>query len=275
MEGGSKLPVLGVLGEALHDVLANLDGLARVAWPYYLLAAGLGLLGRLPFGGPAGWLTSFVVSGTAGIVVSLGVLACVVRWQRHLLLGQELRGIAPLDRHVARYGLWSVALALICAVPALLALALGLATGLVDRQEGSAAPLAIGLPGLALLLAGAGLALFLFVRLGLVLPAASIGDRRMGPRGSWAATRSQGLRLVAILVLLALGMGLVGAAAGLLDAAFSLVLGSEPGGNLGAATTTLVLETVVDLVTAVVGASVTAAIYRRLVRTSPDAGASI
>jgi hypothetical protein len=274
MEGGSKLPVLGVLGEALHDVLGNLAGLARVAWPYYLLAAGLGLLGGLPFEGPAGWVTS-LVGGTAGIVVSLGVLACVVRWQRHMLLGEALRGIAPLDRHVLRYVVWSLALALICAVPPLVALALGLATGIIDRTEGADTPFAIGVPGLTLLLAGAGVALLLFVRLGLVLPAASVGDRSMGLRGSWAVTRGQGLRLLAVLVLLTLGMGLLGAAAGLLDAALSVALRSEPAGGSDATAATLVIETVVDLVTAVIGASVGAVVYGRLVRSDPDDGASV
>jgi hypothetical protein len=37
--------VLGLLGFALRDVLGNLDGLARIAWPYYTLAAACAVLG--------------------------------------------------------------------------------------------------------------------------------------------------------------------------------------------------------------------------------------
>src|SRR5687768_5435329 len=43
----AKLPVLGLVGEALRDVFGNLAGLVRIAWPYYALAAALVLAGAV------------------------------------------------------------------------------------------------------------------------------------------------------------------------------------------------------------------------------------
>lgn len=258
MDTASKLPVLRVVGEALRDVTFNLGGLARIAWPYYALAAVLTLVASLAFGGP--WIGE-LGGGAAGIVLSLGALACAVRWQRHVVLAEPLRGIAPLDRRVARYFLWSLALGVVCAVPAACAMLLGLATGAIRRGADGTAPFALGITGTGLLAAGVLLGLFLFVRLGLVLPAASVGDRRVGPRIAWAASRGQLLPLAGIVALLALGVGMLGAVAGLFDAVFrSAADGGDTATMAGA-----VLDALLDLITAVLGASVLAQVYRRLI----------
>ena len=268
MPATRPLPVLGSVGEALRDVFGRLGGLARVAWAYYALAAALVLLGQLVPGATS--LAAPLGAGMAQVVVSLAVLACIVRWQRHAVLGEPLRGTAPLDGRVLRYFLWSVLLGLICAGPVVAAALLGFATGAVAANPAGGAPFRIGGPGVAILGGGAALALLLFVRLNLVLPAVSVGDQAMGLRASWAATRGHGLRLFAIFVLLLSGLGLLGAAAGMMEALVGAVADAtvEPGGNRASPIAPLiagaVLNAVLDLLVAVVGASVTARIYLRL-----------
>jgi hypothetical protein len=272
----AKLPVLGLVGEALRDVFGNLAGLVRIAWPYYALAAALVLAGALlaseePDGTPTltGAVAPALGGGTAVTILSLCALACIVRWQRHVILGEPLRGIAPLNGRVLRYFLWSVALGLSCAVPLAAAGLAGFSAGLITRTPAGETPYAVGMPGLLLLGAAALVALALFIRLSLVLPAVSADDRSMSLRRSWAATRGNGLRLLGVMVLLALGLGLLGMAAGLLQAALDTAAGGSTGPlaptSLGGAAANAAL----DLLTAVIGASVAAGIYRRLAPASP------
>lgn len=275
MERGSPLPVLAVLGEALSDVFGNLGGLVRIAWPYYALAAVLVLVGSLAFGGAeggaAGSLMEAFGAGTAGIVVSLGVPACMVQWQRHVVLGEALDRMAPLTGRVLRYILWSVALGLIAAAPGLAMMALGLATGLIVRPGDGETPFGIGVPGILLLAIGGLAGMYLFVRLALVLPAVSVEDRRMGLGGSLAATRGHGLHLLALAVLAVLGLGLFGAAVGLVTAALTSAF--DPQGA-GALVVVAALDSIIDLVSAILGAAVGAVVYRRLVPAPAPAPAS-
>lgn len=253
-----RLSLLDPIGEAMRDVGGHLGGLARIAWPYYALAAGLGLLATS--GGEA---LATLGHGTAGIVISLGVLACVVRWQRHALLDEPLSGIAPLDARVLRYFLWSVCLCLVAALPVALAGGLGLATGLIQGSSGTDQPLRLGMPGIALLVSAGLVGLYLFARLCLVLPAVSVDNRSLRLRAAWAASRGHGLALLGVLVLLALGLGLLGGVAGLLEA---VLRSASDGSTAPMPSAGVVLNHLVDLVTAVLGASVIAAIYRRLVQ---------
>ena len=281
------LPVLRLIGESLRDVFGRLGGLARVAWAYYALAAALVLLGlaagRAAEGAmPAGVLAGAFAVGAAEVVLSLAVLACIVRWQRHVALGEPLRGTAPLDGRVLRYFLRSVLLGLICVLPVAAAALLGFAAGAIVRNpEGSGAPFGIGGAGIAILAGGTVAALLLFARLSLVLPAASVGDRELGLRGSWAATRGHGLRLLVVFLLLLSGLGLLGAVAGMLEALVGAVADAtaEPGGTGTGSAAPLVagavLDAALDLLAAVVGASVTARIYLRLTPGPPaPAGAA-
>lgn len=253
-----KLPVLRVVGESIRDIALNLGGLCRIAWPYYALAAALTLGARLFLGDS--WIGE-LGGGTAGIVLSLGLLACAVRWQRHVVVAEPLRGIAPLDGRVTRYFLWSLALGVICAVPAAGAMLVGLATGAVGRTPEGATPFALGLPGLALLAAGVLAGLYLFVRLGPVLPAASVGQRGVGLRAAWAMTRGQFLPLAGIVVLVALGVFIVGAIAALFEAVFRAAVEAPAGAVTPAGAA---LDAVLDLLASVLFASVVAHIYRRL-----------
>ena len=258
------LSVLRLFAEALRDVLGNLGGLARVAWPYYALAmaciaGGFALSDSSTI---ADLLASLLGPGTASLVTGLAVLACTVKWQRHVIRGEALHGTAPLSRRAARYGLWSVALGLLCAVPLAGAGALGLATGLIAPDPDGANPFGVGLPGLGLLGAGALLSFFLLARVVVFLPGISVDDGSLGLRRAWELTRGHGLRLLAVLVLMALLVGLVGAAGSML---YSLVAASS---GTGPVLVAALVQMVLDLLSAVFGASVTAGIYRHLVPVS-------
>ena len=114
---------------------------------------------------------------------------------------------------------------------------------------------------LALLAAGALLSFSLLARLAVFLPGISVDDGGLGLRRAWKLTRGHGLRLLAVLVLLALRWGWSARRVRIL---YSLA-GGLPGHGLlvGAA-----VQMVLDLLSAVFGASVTAGIYRHLVPAS-------
>ena len=265
MASGQQLPALGLVGEALRDVLGRLGGLVRIAWLYFAVATALILLGALSLGGseagPGGWLMSTLGGGMGSIVLSIGTLACIVKWQRHVVLGEPLTGLAPLDGRTVRYVVWSAVVGLLAAIPIALGAMLGRATGLIRLTPDEPTPFAIDQPGIALLVASAVVGIYLFARLGLALPAVSVDDRTTRLRASWAATSGHGLRLTGILLLYALGMGLLGAIGALLAAA--LVAAAPAGGAAGPILEQL-LNGAIDYVTAVAGASITAQIYRRL-----------
>lgn len=248
-----KLPVLGVAVAAWRDVLGNLPGLARIAWPYYALAAALIVLGSVAGQGdrPAGFLAPLLGEGVAGIVLALCTLACAVRWQRHVVLAEPLRGIAPLDGRALRYAFWNVAVGLIAALPMAASALAGYAAGAVVVGAEGETPFMVGPAGLALLAAGALAALTLLMRLGLVPVGVSVGDPGMGFRRSWGATRGNGLRLLGVMLLLIPTFG-----------AFAWV-GALPSLWLDAAAAS-VIQALVDLVTGMVAASALAGIYRRL-----------
>ena len=177
MEAPAPLNVLGFVGDALRDVFGQLAGLARIAWAWYALAAAFALLGlALATSSPLGDLVASIVGGgTVQVILSLAVLACVVRWQRHIVLGEPLRGMAPLNRPVLRYAVWSLALGLICLLPVVVAGLIAFATGAITSNDPGETPFSIDIGGIALLAIGGLLALLLFARLNLVLPG---GERR-------------------------------------------------------------------------------------------------
>ena len=266
MPVSEPLPVLRLLGHALRDVLGNLRGLARIAWPYYALAAAC-VVGAHTLGGSSGvaeFMAFLLAPGMGSLIAGLAVLACTVKWQRHAILGEPLRGTAPLNGRVGRYALWSVALSLLCAVPAICAAGLGFATDLISHGSDAAVPFAASPAGLALLVAGVLLSFFLLARLIAFLPGISVGDGSLGLRRTWQLSRGQGLRLLAVLALLALAVGLLGAAFSLLD---RLVPDRAGPGVVSVATA---VRMVVHLLSAMFGAGVTAGIYRHLVPGAPD-----
>jgi hypothetical protein len=259
-----RLPVLGLLGEALRDVFGNLGGLVRIAWPYYALAAasavaGFGLSGGSPLGDA---IASVLGPGTASILISLAVLACTVTWQRNVVLGEPLRGIAPLTPRVFRYFLRSVLISSLCALPILAAFALAYGLGLVGADPSGEAPFRIGLPGIAVCLLGALTGFLLVLRLILVLPAASVDDRSLTLARSWQLTRGHAWHLLAALLLVGLGLALVGAGLGLIQAALeAAAVGGSP---TLPAVTGIVLQSALSLVTSMTAASLLARAYRTL-----------
>lgn len=275
MSGSAPLNVLGLVGDALRDVFGQLAGLARIAWAWYALAAAFALLGVLLSGATpiSDFMVSLVGGGTVQVILSLAVLACVVRWQRHIVIGEPLRGIAPLSRPVWRYSIWSLALGLVCLLPVVAAGLIALATEAITSNDTGETPFSIDIGGIVLLGIGAVLALLLFARLNLVLPAASVDDRPFGLMRSWLATRGHDLRLLAVFVILLLGLGLLGAVTGLARAVIDTAAGgvSEPDVATASAVASAVLNTGIDLVSAMIGASVTARLYQLLVATAQPA----
>ena len=259
MAESMRLPVLGLLGDALRDVFGNLGGLTRIAWPYYALAA---MAAALPFALAGGSdLAAFLGPGTASIVVGLAGLACTVKWQRHVALVEPLQGIAPLNLRVLRYAGWTFMIGFLCALPLLFGAALAYATGLVSDDSTGAAPYRIGPTGILVGGAGALAGALLFVRLSLVLPAISADDRSVTMAGSWQLTRGNALRLFAALLLLTLGLAMLGAAMSLIQ---SVLETAAEGGQLIPALTGLILQAAVNLVASVAGASLIASAYVKL-----------
>ena len=275
MSVSAPLNVLGLVGDSLRDVFGQLGSLVRIAWLWYALAAAFGLLGLVLTGNSSltDLIASLVGAGTVQVILSLAVLACVVRWQRHIVLGEPLRGMAPLNGPVWRYSVWSLALGLVCLLPVIAAGLIALATDAITSNEMGETPFSIDIGGIALLGMGGVLALLLFARLNLVLPAASVGDRSFGLKQSWLATRGHTLQLLALFVILLLGLGLLGAVTALVHGVIDTAAGevTEPDVATASAVVGAALNTGVDLVTAMIGASVTARLYRDLVTAAQPA----
>ena len=259
MAESMRLPVLGLLGDALRDVFGNPGELMRIAWPYYALAV---ISAALPFALASGSsLAALLGPGTASILVGLAILACSVKWQRHVTLAEPLQGIAPLNLRVLRYTGWSAVIGLLCALPLLLGAALAYATGLISDDPTGAAPYRIGPAGIVVGGIGALAGALLFLRLSLVLPAISADDRSVTMVRSWQLTRGNALRLFAALLLLTLGLAMLGAAMGLIQ---SVLESAAEGGQLIPALTGLILQAVVNLVASMAGASLIASAYVKL-----------
>jgi hypothetical protein len=258
-----RLHVLGLLGDCLRDVFGHLGGLVRIAWPYYALAFLCGTAG-LALGGESGWAgaaAGLLGPSTAGILVGLALLASTVKWQRHVVLAEPLRGIAPLNLRVLRYLFWSIAIGLLCALPLLAALVLAYSTDLVDRPAAQTPPYRLEPIGFVAGGLGSLAGIFLYLRLSIVLPSIAVDDRSMGFRRSWRLMRGHTLRLFAALLLLGLGLALLAASVGLVQAALEM---AAEGRGVIPALTGLMLEAGVNLVASVAGASLLASAYLTL-----------
>lgn len=272
MSNPTPLPVLRLIAETLHDVFGNLGGLVRIAWAYYALAALFAALGLWLAGG--GFLgeavAALVGGGTAQLILSLAVLACIVAWQRHVLVAAPLRGIAPLNGRVLRYGLWSFLLTVLCCLPVLAAGLLGMATGLIWSSETGPTPFSLGIGGVTLLGLGVVVAMVLFVRVYILLPAISADEPAIGLGRAWALTAGHGLRLCGLFLLMLVGLWLLGALAGLAEALVGAIATTTADGDIEAVSPAamvagIALNSGLDLLTAMLGASISARVYRHLV----------
>lgn len=191
----APLPIGRLVRHAYLDVIANWRGLVQVGGLWLLLGWALLLLGR-------GGLTFF--AAVADLVVTLGAAAIAVMWHRHILLGEPLAAwMAPVNIGVVRYFVFTVLLTLI----PMLGILLG--GGLVSAPVGGAILL------VPVILLGA---LYVALRLQLVLPGIALGDARMNVARSWQLTRGNGWRLFAGFMLITLPVALL---------AIGLVLGLE------------------------------------------------
>ena len=204
-----RLPVLGMVGRAFEDVWASLGGVARMAWPWYAAVLAPTLAGEVGASYGAGSALWDVAAGLAG---GAAVLACSARWQRHLIMGESLRRPARLDRNVGRYAAALLRVLMLSAAPVGLAV-LGVVLVGAVRPGADGRPWAgAGAVGTGLVAAGLLASGLLLARLSLLPPAACVGDAATGLRRSWRATRGNGVRLLAALLILALAMPVGGLA---------------------------------------------------------------
>lgn len=237
------------LGALLGAGLASLRdrrGLLVIALPVGLVLAGL-------------WTWFDLVpdrrwpgSGIA-LEIALGLLAMF--WQRRLLLGPE-----PLVRRspdgpppslIGRYLLFGALLALLVAVPALI-----LAVPFVDGDEAEATAVFV-----AAVLCAAAVMVLLLGRLFLVFPPLAIG-RPSSFRAAWRLGRGHGLRLGALVVVVALpALALAAAAMLLLPATLAQGVAGLVGANLAMA--------LVRVLTTLVAAAALAHAWRRLDAEAP------
>jgi hypothetical protein len=178
----SKLPSWRLARHAYLDVLANLQGLLRIGGLWLLLSWTLMMLGRsLPLLGAA-----------ADLVVALGAAAVAVAWHRHILDDEPLTSrLAPVDRRVVRYFVYTVILAFVVGVVPL-ALLLMASGGAPDAGAARAGG------GLTLLLVPAAMIACIYVamRLQLIFPATAIDDQALTLARSWSVTDGNGWRLM-------------------------------------------------------------------------------
>ena len=171
-----KLPFLRLAGHAHLDVLGNLGVVAQAAGLWVLVAWVLATVGN------AG------IALIADLAASVGVTAVAVAWHRRLILAEKIqRPAAPLDARVARYLVYTILLALMVALPAVVALQLTLAMGSADAGPSVA--------GVLVVIIAVAAGLYASMRLQLVFPGAAVADPRTSLGASWAATTGNGWRL--------------------------------------------------------------------------------
>ncbi len=228
----AQLPIWATVKATYRSVLAeNLGRLPKAAFAPFLLSLALILVFALLFPGqfePA-TVGEEPHAGLADLVRALlGLVPYVifaVTWHRLVLLGDAPSWLPSWRRRHWRFLGYSLVL---FGLAYLLLLALGLAgtvalwaLGSGPSGEEASVPMAV-LSAAAALLLGLVVA-WTVLRLSFVFPAAAV-DEGYGLGDSWRQTRGQGLRLVAILVLIVLPVyaalilltGLIGLAIGLI-----------------------------------------------------------
>lgn len=238
----------------------NLANALRVSVGPYLIGLALGLVILMVVGFPVSALydpnfdpRTVMMTGGGAMV---GVLACLVllmfvsawvavSWHRYILL-EEYPGLLPAvaGRPLGPY-VWRVVLLVLVMI--LAAIPLGLVAGLVSAPlVGVGPPTAVTL--LFLLVVGVvvgSILLYIWLRLGLVLPAVAIG-RPLTMGESWGRTAPHSAAIfVAVLILVALNIGV--------STLFGYVLGSNP--------VSFAVELVVDWISIMIGISILTTLY--------------
>jgi hypothetical protein len=219
----AKIPALRLAAQAYLDLAANWRGLVQVGAPWLVVPWVMHALG-------GGGLLALL----GDLALIAGINAIEVAWHRRLLLGEPLPArYAPLNPLVARYlSLW-VVIVLVAVAPAMtlaLLVAASLGLGGAGAEGAAAAPEGPGLALSALLIAAAVASVVAAMRLQLVLPAAAVGEAAFTFGSSWRATRGNGLRLLAGVLMVSLPPALAGTLLaflldGLAESTGSLVLG--------------------------------------------------
>jgi hypothetical protein len=209
-----KIPILRLVRHAYLDLLGNWRGLVEIG--------GLWLIAPWVLHAVDGLLPALL----GDLALTAGIAAIAVAWHRRILLQEALpKRFAPLNAWVGRYLGYSVLVVMLAAAPSLV-LALLIARTMGGEAGGEQGP---GFLPLLLVTLAAFASLMVAIRLQLVFPAAAIDERGETLRTSWRATRGNGWRLLAGVLLVSLPPAVAGMVLGtvlavLSDASGSLVL---------------------------------------------------
>jgi hypothetical protein len=209
-----KIPILRLVRHAYLDLLGNWRGLVEIG--------GLWLIAPWVLHAVDGLLPALL----GDLALTAGIAAIAVAWHRRILLQEALpKRFAPLNAWVGRYLGYSVLVVMLAAAPSLV-LALLIARTMGGEAGSDQGP---GFLPLLLVTLAAFASLMVAIRLQLVFPAAAIDERGETLRTSWRATRGNGWRLLAGVLLVSLPPAVAGMVLGtmlavLSDASGSLVL---------------------------------------------------
>jgi hypothetical protein len=209
-----KIPILRLVRHAYLDLLGNWRGLVEIG--------GLWLIAPWVLHAVDGLLPALL----GDLALTAGIAAIAVAWHRRILLQEALpKRFAPLNAWVGRYLGYSVLVVMLAAAPSLV-LALLIARTMGGEAGSEQGP---GFLPLLLVTLAAFASLMVAIRLQLVFPAAAIDERGETLRTSWRATRGNGWRLLAGVLLVSLPPAVAGMVLGtvlavLSDASGSLVL---------------------------------------------------
>ncbi|WP_119460885.1 hypothetical protein [Rhodospirillaceae bacterium SYSU D60014] len=183
---GSSLPISGTAAEVFHLLWSNRDGFLRTVLVPVAASFTLALLAY-----------SVAESNILPLILAADLIPTTlfaVSWHRLILMGPQEALSAPVIRWGNRETtyLWRSILLMIGIV---LAMAIPFSFALAMAQRSAAGHLIMALVSLA--------ALFIMLRLALVLPAGAV-DARYGFAQSWGDTAARGFQLMAIVLLVAL-----------------------------------------------------------------------
>lgn len=199
------------------------------AWPF-LMMVGLTLLG--------GWVGNSLIGNVIVNLLSIAAYTLfAVAWHRVILLDSAAESGSPTAwaRRHNRFFTFLLGYTVIATVVTL-PLLLAAPAPLEDMPPEQAAAASAGLAGPSLLMLVAGVALwYLFMRMSFVFPASAV-DERYGLAESWRHTRRNGLRLMALSLLLVLPPAVVFAMVIGIIALIGAALVGGPGAGEGPAT---------------------------------------
>jgi len=229
-----QLPAAACIGHAIRSVRNNIVYAFRISWPWYAILVPISLgasyvIDNLTGGDPEKVFTAPVLAIYLVLLpISLVALSSIaVNWHRYILLDEVPHGseIFRLDDKTWRYLGNVVLISLICA-------GIGIAAALIMGLAAAGGQAIVVIAAILFIIAMAFIVV-LFFRLSVKLPAIALGRRDFNLADSFAVTKDNTLRLLALalleflLVFAALAaMVLILVLAGYVSLMLSFVIGS-------------------------------------------------